>query len=250
MVPWLVLAFLPAADEEFGGVAAAAPPPAESAAAPQAEPDPDPEQAELRARMDAALRNTADAPAAPVPVRKRTKLEEDIAKAGLDATLPLLAFRIEVARAELEHEELLSKRVRPEVAQQAEERLAAIHEMSDLVERIALARLVKCTRGLGKELQVKNYRMTSGGPVLLSTTEMLAQLPFGDPQGCERITLVDEGTMQKVRRLFAVRDELRTRNFGFHEVAQRKALEQEERALAKELHQHTLFSTVVLSPQR
>lgn len=224
----LPLLLLLGADEPgFGGAAPSAPATGEPAVAAEEDADVDPEQAALRARLDAAL-----------------KLE-----AGLDATLPLLAFRIEVARAELLHDELKGTRQRPEVLQASEDKLAAVHAMSDLVERVALARLVKCSRSIGAEVKVKNYRMTPGGPVMLSTAEVLDQVPLGDPEGCERIVLMDASTLDKVRHLFAIRAELKTRNFGFHEVAARRALEAEERALAHDLEQQALFSTP-LSPLR
>lgn len=258
----LPLLLLLGADEPgFGGAAPSAPTHAapaaaapsstdESAAENAAEHnDDDPEQAALRARLDAALKTDGSPQGTVAAKPRRTRLEEELDKAGLDASLPLLAFRIEVQRAELQHEELKETRQRPEVLQASEDQLAAVHAMSDLVERIALARLVKCSRSIGAEVKVKNYRMTSGGPVMLSTAEVLEQVPLGDPEGCERIVLMDAPTIDKVRRLFAVRAELKTRNFGFHEVAARRGLEAEERALGHELEQQALFSTP-LSPLR
>lgn len=255
----LPLLLLLGADEPgFGGAAPSAPAPAAPAAAAPAAAAPasaeenvddDPEQAALRARLDAALKTDGSPKGTVAAKPRRTKLEEELDKAGLDASLPLLAFRIEVQRAELQHEELKETRQRPEVLQASEDQLAAVHAMSDLVERIALARLVKCSRSIGAEVKVKNYRMTPGGPVMLSTSEVLEQVPLGDPEGCERIVLMDAPTIDKVRRLFAVRAELKTRNFGFHEVAARRALEAEDRALGHELEQQALFSTP-LSPLR
>ncbi len=244
MHAWALLLSLATADPGFGG----APPTQEFEAPPDAPVDDDPEQAALRARLEGALRAPAEATAD--SGRKPTKLELDLEKAKLDPTLPLLAFRIEVARAEQELEELTARLVRPEVLQVAADQVAALHEMSDLIERIALARLVKCTRGIGKEVRVKNYRMTSGGPVPLSTAELLGQLPYGDPQGCERITLMDADTVRDVRRLFAVRAELKHRSFGYYEVGARKALEQEEATLAKALALQAMFATVLVSPLR
>ena len=248
-----ILLLLGADEPGFGGAAPSAP--ASSAPGVAADEgtaddaDVDPEQAALRARLDAALKlEGGSRPRAEAPAR-RTKLEGELDRAGLDARLPLLAFRIEVARAELLHDELKGTRQRPEVLQASEDKLAAIHAMSDLVERVALARLVKCSRSIGAEVKVKNYRMTPGGPVMLSTAEVLDQVPLGDPEGCERIVLMDAPTLDKVRHLFAIRAELKTRNFGFHEVAARRALEAEERALAHDLEQQALFSTP-LSPLR
>lgn len=241
MLPVVLLACLAADDPGFGG--APAPPSADFRASADAPVDEDPEQAGLRARLEAALKATPGESAE--AKKKRSKLEEEVEKAKLDPTLPLLAFRIEVARAELEVEELTSTLQRPEVVRAAEERVAALKQVSDLAERIALARLLKCMRAIGMEVTIKNYRMTPGGPVMLSTTEMVDQLPLGDPPGCERIILVDAETMARVRRLFALRTELKARSFGYHEVAARKALEKEEAALAKDLEQQAIPATPI-----
>ncbi len=210
--------------------------------------DDSPGQAELRARLDATIDQNAKGGIAAMPPPRRTKLEDELARAQLDATLPLLAFRVEVARAELALEELLSQGARPERVQAAEEQLTSLRGMSDLIERIALARLSSCTRALGQPLTVKTWRMTAGGPVALTAKEMVEQVPNGDPEGCERITLMDADTIARVRRLFELRAELATRSFGYHAVAERKRLEGERAALERALQAQALAGVVVANP--
>ncbi len=241
----VALLLLPLAhDAGFGGAPIAAPEDAPAI-------DDSPGQAELRTRLNTTLEHNAKGTEqlAEQPVR-RTKLEEELERAHLDATIPLLAFRIEVARADLELEDLLAKGARPERVQLAEERVASLRGMSDLVERIALARLSSCTRALGQPIVVKTWRMTAGGPVALSAKEMVEQVPNGDPEGCERITLMDVDTIAKVRRLFSVRAELDGRSFGYHEVAERKRLEGERDALERALQQQAVAGVVVANPPR
>ncbi|OGQ23916.1 MAG: hypothetical protein A2138_10915 [Deltaproteobacteria bacterium RBG_16_71_12] len=212
--------------------------------------DESPGQAELRARLTALERAATPAQATAAAPAKRTKLEEELERAHLDPTLPLLALRIEVARAEEELAELTRRLARPDVVKPAEERVARLHEMSDLVERIALARLVKCTRAQGRPVLLKTWRMTAGGPVALSAKEMIEQAPNGDPDGCERIVLIDADTVAKARRLFALRAELQQRSFGYHAVAERKALEAERDGLERALEQQALAGTFVANPPR
>jgi hypothetical protein len=87
---------------------------------------------------------------------------------------------------------------------------------------------------------VKNFRMTPAGPIRLSTQELLAQASPVDPDGCGRIFLVDDALVQRVRRAHALRQELSTRRFGFHDMAERRALEAEQAALQKELAKEDL----------
>lgn len=78
------------------------------------------------------------------------------------------------------------------------------------------------------------YRMTPGGPVLASREER-RKLPSFDPPGCERLRLVDDATIEKVRRLHEIEDTLRNGRLGYYERDQRKALEREATALKHEL---------------
>lgn len=237
-----VLPLLAVQEAGFGGAAGA---PATEEAPPV---DDSPGQAELRARLT-ALEREAPAPAAPAPA-KRTKLEEELERAHLDPTLPLLAFRIEVARAEAELADVTARLARPEIVRAAQSKVDELQRMSDLVERIALARLVKCSRTLGTPVVLKTWRMTAGGPVALGAKEMVEQAPDGDPDGCERITLMDADTVAQVRRLFALRGELATRSFGYHAVAERKKLEAERDQLERTLEQQALAGSYVANPPR
>lgn len=220
-MPWLTtLAVLALAQEPgFGGAPGA---PADEAAPV----DDSPGQAELRARLNTTLgANATGSGASAMPPTRRTKLEEEL-------------------------EDLLAAGARPERVRAAEERVATLHDMSDLVERIALARLSSCTRALGHPIVVKTWRMTAGGPVALSAKEMVEQVPNGDPEGCERVTLVDADTVAKARRLFALRSELATRTFGYFDVAERKRLEGERADLERTLQQQAVAGVVVANPPR
>jgi hypothetical protein len=63
-------------------------------------------------------------------------------------------------------------------------------------------------------------------------------LPIVDPAGCERILLIDADVVARVKRREELMRTLATKTFGYHEVAQRRALEKElgdiEKQLAKE----------------
>lgn len=196
--------------------------------------DMSPEAKALRAKMQAA-----DAAAkAPPPPPPKTQLERDLEKARLDATLPLLALRIDVARVQEEIARLEKAGTGGSEKEAAALRLVEVTRTLDAVERIAIHRMDVCSQRRGNKPIVKNFRMTAGGPVLLTASDMMAQLPIVDPEGCERIFLIDAEIVARVKRREQLTRTLATKTFGYHEVAQRKALEKEladiEKVLAKE----------------
>jgi hypothetical protein len=168
-----------------------------------------------------------------------TSLEVELKRGGLDPSRhPLLALRVEVARARRAFEDgrqhgLYSLRDE-EAAWRAAEAILVD------VERIALHRMNTCLTRQGKNVAVKNYRMTAAGPVALSTQELLAHASPIDPDGCSRISLIDDAVIQRVRRAHALGHELSTRRFGYHEMAERRALEAEQATLRKELAREDL----------
>lgn len=196
--------------------------------------DMSPEAKALRAKMQAA-----DAAAkAPPPPPPKTQLEKELEKARLDPTLPLLALRIDVARVQEEIARLEKAGTGGRAKEEAELRLVEVTRTLDAVERIAIHRMDVCSQRRGNKPIVKNFRMTAGGPVLLTASDMMAQLPIVDPEGCERIFLVDAEVVARVKRREELTRTLATKTFGYHEVAQRKALEKElsdiDKALARE----------------
>lgn len=184
----------------------------------------------LRERMKAA----DEAARAPPPVPK-TQLEIDLVKAHLDPTMPLLALRVELERARDVVRRLEKQGTGGKAKDEAEVRVAEAELIVDAVERIAIHRMDVCSQRRGNKPTVKNFRMTAAGAVMLSTPEMIARLPLIDPAGCERVILIDEVIVARVKRLQEVRRILATTNFGYHDVAQRKALEKEQEKLASEL---------------
>jgi hypothetical protein len=169
----------------------------------------------------------------------KTPLELELERARLDpAQHPLLALRVEVARARQAFEQ-----GRKNGLYSLKEEEATLRDVEAIlvdVERIALHRMNVCMTRQGKNVVVKNYRMTPAGPVRLSTPELLAQASPVDPDGCGRIFLIDDALVQRVRRAHALRRELSTRRFGFHDMAERRALEAEQAALQKELAKEDL----------
>ncbi len=248
-------------DPGFGGVTEAAPegpasgytddddegpPPANvepaSTSTPTADPDVD---ASLSGAGDfpgagasRSLQRFPDAPTA-APTDAPTSLELELNRAGLDPNRhPLLALRVEVARARRAFEDgrqhgLYSLRDE-EAAWRAAEAI-----LLD-VERIALHRMNTCLTRQGKNVVVKNYRMTAAGPVALSTQELLAHASPVDPDGCSRLSLIDDAVVRRVRRAHEIARELTERRFGFHEMAERRALEAEQATLRKELAREDL----------
>jgi hypothetical protein len=198
----------------------------------EAAPPEDEEVRALRERMRAA---EDGAGAGPPPAPQKTRVEIEIEKARLDPETPLLAVRIEVARAEQALKVLEDGgRGGPERLE-AEKALSFARVILDDVERIALHRMDVCSQRLGNKPLFRSFRMTAGGAVPLGINDLMAQLPVVDPAGCERIYLVDATTVERVRRVHALKKILKTQTFGYHEVGERKALEKELAALHKEL---------------
>jgi hypothetical protein len=178
-------------------------------------------------------------PAFPEPTEaatapKKTPLELELERARMDPSQhPLLMVRVEAARARMALEDgrkggLFS--IKDEEAALA--KAAAI--LAD-VERIALHRMNVCMTRQGKQVVVKSVRMTAAGPVRLSTAELLAQASPVDPDGCGRIFLVDQALVDRVRRAHELQHILTTTKFGYHEVKERRALEDEAKSIAKAL---------------
>lgn len=169
----------------------------------------------------------------------KTALELELERARLDpAQHPLLALRVEVARARQAFEQ-----GRKNGLYSLKDEEAALRDVEAIlvdVERIALHRMNVCMTRQGRSVVVKNFRMTPAGPIRLSTQELLAQASPVDPDGCGRIFLVDDALVQRVRRAHALQHELSTRRFGFHDMAERRALESEQAALQKELAKEDL----------
>lgn len=169
----------------------------------------------------------------------KTPLELELERARMDpAQHPLLALRVEVARARQAFE--VGRKNGLYSLKDEEATLRDVEAILIDVERIALHRMNVCMARQGKTVVVKNFRMTPAGPIRLSTPELLAQASLIDPDGCSRISLVDEALVQRVRRAHALQQELSTRRFGFHDMAERRALEAEQAAIQKELAKEDL----------
>lgn len=198
------------------------------------------EGAETQARAPREREQTVEeANPPPLPAAK-TRLELEIEKAQLDPSVPLLALRIEVARAE-ERLALLESRGQggPE-RKEAEDALESARGVLDDVEKIALHRMDTCAQRRGNKPIFKSWRMTAGGPVVLSAPELMAQLPLVDPAGCERIGLIDDKVVARVRRARELRRILETKSFGYHQVGERRALEEELQQLDLKLKEESL----------
>jgi hypothetical protein len=193
--------------------------------------DESPEARKLREQMK-AIEAAKNEPPAPPP---KTKLEIDLEKAHLDPKLPLLALRIEVERAQQVVKALEDKGRGGKEREEAEARLARLQDVLDDVERIGVHRMMTCSQRTGRKQKLTTYRMTPGGPVLLTTREVLARLPLVDPGGCERIVLVDQRVVDRVSRLHELKHILATTSFGYREVEQRWKLEEELKRLETEL---------------
>lgn len=165
---------------------------------------------------------------------KKTALELELEKARMDpAQHPLLALRVEVARARMIVEE--GRKGGLYGIKEEQLALADLEAILADVERIALHRMNVCMTRNGKAVVVRNFRMTPAGPVRLSTPELLAQASAVDPDGCGRIFLVDEALVTRVKRAHALRQIFETRTFGFHDMSERKALEAEQATILKAL---------------
>lgn len=163
-----------------------------------------------------------------------TKLEQELARANLDpARFPLIQLRVDVARLQLQLEELESKGLT--AARDIEPKLEQATALLADAERIALHRMNVCLARRGIKSQVKNYRMTAAGPVPLSTREMIGEANALDVEGCVRIELVDQALVDRLKRAHELKYMLETVNFGYHRVAERRALEDELKGLEKQL---------------
>jgi hypothetical protein len=173
-----------------------------------------------------------------------TRLESELARAHLDpARHPLLQLRVEEARladalADAESRGLAA-------ARDVEARWLSARALLADVEHVALFRLQRCAARAGTTVTVKRYRMTAGGPVALSTDELVAQASALDPPGCARIDLVDQALVDRVRRARHLKETLPRSTFAFHELDRRRALEQELAALTKALAAEGLERIIV-----
>ncbi len=192
--------------------------------------DHSPEAEALRERM-----KTAEAASMVPPVVAKTKLELELEKAHMDPTMPLLALRIELERAQDVVTQLETRGANGKAKDQAVLRAASAALVLEAIERIAIHRMDVCSQRRGNKPMAKSYRMTSGGAVALSSAELMVQLPLLDPRGCERITLIDAALVALVQRLYAVKHMLNTGSFGYRDVSKRRELEREQAALAREL---------------
>lgn len=255
----LSLALFAVADEPFGGTPAEAPVDdgvcvlkdddgvwrscddalarkAKTPAAEEAPADQSPAAVALRKRMrEAEAAELADA--GPPP---KTKLEIDYEKAHLDPTIPLLAVRIDVAKKKAVVDAMEKDGRGGPAREEAEAALAEAQSMDDDIERIALHRLDVCLVRHGKKTQVKNYRMTAAGPVMLTTTEMMRQLPMIDPAGCERVNIVDDKVVARVKRQHELKHILATTEFDYYRLDEEKKLREELKQVDTELAADTV----------
>jgi len=174
----------------------------------------------------------------------RTTLEVELARAGIDpARYPLVQLRVDEARlaaalAQAEARGLAS-------AREVEARWLATRALLVDVERIALFRMHRCAARAGQATKIQSYRMTAGGPITLTTSELIAQASAVDPAGCARIELVDEDTVERARRARSLKTTLPTVAFAFHELDKRRALEDELKALLRALRAEGVERIVV-----
>lgn len=234
MAVWLLLFTVAALADEpgFGGV------PVDDAPAPITVDEPTPALPEFVGGGASTLTSFPDVPPPP-PAPKKTKLEEELERARLDpARFPLIQLRVDVARLDAQRAELENQG--RSAAQDVRKQLEAAQAILVDVERIALHRMQVCTNRNGTSTKVKNYRMTAAGPVRLSTNEMLAQANSIDPDGCARIELVDAAVVARVKRAHELRQILATREFPFHKLDDKRALEREQKAVLAELAKEDL----------
>jgi hypothetical protein len=195
----------------------------------------DAQTAALRKQMrDVEARHAQEtAPLAEPP--KKTKLEEEYAKAKLDASLPLLALRIEAERAQDAVKALEDKGVGGDRKDEAQAKMDESKAILDEIETIAIHRMDVCSQRKGNKPLIKNYKMTAGGPIMMTSQEALNALPRVDPVGCERINLVDDKLVARVKRKHELTKILAAKDFGWDGVDQRRVLEKELAAVEQEL---------------
>lgn len=152
---------------------------------------------------------------------------------------PLLTLRERVKALADEADVLLDDPIRYREApakRQEHERLQTVLER---VEKVAFHKMRSCIATEMPEWSETYtppslYRMTPGGLVRASPDER-RKLPSFDPPGCERIRLVDEALIEKVRRVVEIEDTLENGRLGYYERDQRAALEREREALLHDL---------------
>jgi hypothetical protein len=170
----------------------------------------------------------------PPPPRKKTLLEEELARAGVEAAdHPLLLARLEVALLKQEFKDKESRGLSS--VRDVETRLLAAEAVLADIELVARNRMQNCAQRLGLRVQVKNYRMTPAGPRPLTREELMGQASYVDPEGCNRILLVDQPLVDRVKRAHALRALLHSTNFPYHRIEERRALEREQRELERAL---------------
>lgn len=152
---------------------------------------------------------------------------------------PLLTLRDRVKALGVEYEALLDDPLRFREAPAKREEQKQEQTVLARLEKVAFHRMRSCIATEMPEwsetyTSPSLYRMTPGGPVLASPDER-RKLPKFDPPGCERIRLVDDALIEKVRRVVAIEDTLENGRLGYYERDQRDALEQELQALKNDL---------------
>jgi hypothetical protein len=170
------------------------------------------------------------------PPAKLTAYEEELARVHLDpAQYPLLQMRVEYARAQQELADMEERGMGLTERDVIEAKVALVKVVLDDVERIAMHRLNVCATRAGKKTTIRNYRMTAGGPMPMTTDEIMRQATVPDPDGCERIALIDVDTVTRVKHFRALEHEVNTRNFTFYEQDAKHKLEDELEEVRAEL---------------
>lgn len=152
---------------------------------------------------------------------------------------PLLVLRERVQALADEAKALADDPVRYRDAPKKREEHEAERVVLERVEKVAFHLMRSCIATEMPEWSESYtppslYRMTPGGPVPASPEER-RKLPAFDPPGCERIRLVDDATIAKVRRLVEIEHTLRNGGLGYFERDQRKSLEAEKARLQQDL---------------
>ena len=181
-----------------------------------------------------------------VPPSPATPMEKEAQALRLDpARFPLLAVRIDVERKELELSALEKAQAPPVRTEPVTREISYLRGILEDVERVALRRMIRCADRSGRHVQVRNFRMTPGGPVMLSTPELLKATRGVDPPGCERLILVDAALVGRVRRMHEIRRILDTTSFPYARVAERRALEEELEGLQQRFEREAIPVAVI-----